>query len=64
MNIEKTPTQIQQDLLRPMFHTTPRYWIAVALATALLLAGVCTFLYQLYTGIGIWGLDSPRLLGF
>ena len=62
--MEKTPTQIQQDLLRPMFHSSPRYWIAVGLATALLLAGVCTFLYQVYTGIGIWGLDSPVFWAF
>ena len=31
--MEKTPTQIQQDLLRPMFHSSARYWVAVAFAT-------------------------------
>jgi molybdopterin-containing oxidoreductase family membrane subunit len=62
--MEKTPTQIQQDLLRPMFHTSTRYWVAVALASCLVLAGVCTFLYQVYTGIGIWGLNSPVFWAF
>ena len=62
--MEKTPTQIQEDLLRPMFHSSKQYWIAVALATCLVLAGVCTFLYQVYTGIGIWGLNSPVFWAF
>ena len=61
---EKTPSQIQQDLLRPMFHSTPRYWFAVALMSTIVLAGVCTFLYQVYAGIGIWGLDSPVFWAF
>jgi len=51
--MDKTPTQIQHDLLRPLFHSSARYWVAVALASSLVLAGVCTFLYQVYTGIGI-----------
>jgi Ni/Fe-hydrogenase subunit HybB-like protein len=62
--MKKTPEQIQQDLLRPMFHSSARYWVAVALASCLVLAGACTFLYQVYTGIGIWGLDSPVFWAF
>ena len=62
--MEKTPTQIQHDLLRPMFQSSKRYWIAVAFASCLVLAGVCTFLYQVYTGIGIWGLNSPVFWAF
>jgi Ni/Fe-hydrogenase subunit HybB-like protein len=62
--IDKTPEQIRGDLLRPLFHSTRRYWIAVALSGALVLAGVATFLYQVYSGIGIWGLNSPVFWGF
>jgi len=47
-----------------MFHSSKRYWVAVALASCMVLAGVCTFLYQVYTGIGIWGLNSPVFWAF
>src|SRR5579864_6715964 len=60
----KTAEQMQQDLLRPLFHTSARYWIAVAMAGSLVLAGVCAFGYQLYHGIGVWGLNSPVYWAF
>jgi Ni/Fe-hydrogenase subunit HybB-like protein len=62
--MDKTPAQIQRDLLHPLFHTTSRYWIAVAFTSSIVLAGVCTFLYQVWAGIGIWGLDSPVFWAF
>src|SRR5579864_3770812 len=60
----KTAEQMQQDLLRPLFHTSARYWIAVAMAGSLVLAGVCAFGYQLYHGIGVWGLNWPVFWAF
>src|SRR5271170_153852 len=57
--MQRTAEQIDQDLLRPLFHSSGKYWVAVALATSLLLAGVAAFGYQLYQGIGVWGLNSP-----
>jgi Ni/Fe-hydrogenase subunit HybB-like protein len=62
--MQRTAEQIQQDLLRPIFHSSTRYWIAVALATSLFLAGVSAFSYQLYTGLGVWGLNSPVFWAF
>ncbi len=56
--------QIEQDLLRPLFHSSGKYWVAVALATSLLLAGVAAFCYQLYAGIGVWGINSPVFWAF
>ena len=54
-----TAEQIEQDLLRPLFESSGKYWVAVAIAASLLLAGVAAFGYQLYSGIGVWGLNSP-----
>ena len=61
--MQRTAEQIEQDLLRPLFHSSGKYWVAVALSASLLLAGVAAFGYQLYTGIGVWGINSPGLLG-
>jgi Ni/Fe-hydrogenase subunit HybB-like protein len=60
----KTPEQIQRDLLRPLFHTGAAYWFAVAVSGGLVVAGAAAFSYQLYTGIGVWGLDSPVFWAF
>jgi Ni/Fe-hydrogenase subunit HybB-like protein len=62
--MQRTAEQIQQDLLWPIFHTSRRYWIAVALSSILFLAGVFAFFYQLYNGIGVWGINSPVFWAF
>src|SRR5580698_2282406 len=62
--MQPTAEQIEQDLLRPLFHSSGKYWFAVAVAGSLLLAGVAAFGYQLYQGIGIWGLNSPVFWAF
>ncbi len=62
--MQSTAEQIEQDLLRPLFHSSGKYWVAVALATSLLLAGVAAFGYQLYAGIGVWGINSPVFWAF
>jgi Ni/Fe-hydrogenase subunit HybB-like protein len=62
--MQRTAEKIKQDLLRPIFHSSARYWIAVALATSLFLAGVAAFSYQLHAGIGVWGLNSPVFWAF
>src|SRR5262249_17402467 len=55
---------IQNVLLRPIFHTTAAYWAALIFSSALVLAGVAAFSYQLYNGIGVWGLNSPVFWAF
>jgi molybdopterin-containing oxidoreductase family membrane subunit len=62
--MQRTAEQIEKDLLRPIFTSSAKYWIAVALATCLLLAGVCAFAYQLWAGIGVWGINSPVFWAF
>ena len=62
--MQRTAEQIEKDLLRPIFASSAKYWIAVSIATCLLLAGVCAFGYQLYTGIGVWGINSPVFWAF
>jgi len=60
----KTPEQIQQDLLRPLSSSGAGYWIALSIAGGLVLAGVGAFGYQIYNGIGVWGLNSPVFWAF
>ncbi len=36
----------------------------MAVAGSLVLAGVCAFCYQVYHGIGVWGLNSPVFWAF
>src|SRR5580693_418916 len=62
--IDKTAQQIQKDLLRPMMRTSGVYWLAVSMAGGLMMAGVCAFLYQVYAGIDVWGLNSPVFWAF
>src|SRR3984885_1964850 len=62
--MEKTSEQLQRDLVAPLFHTSAAYWIAVSLSGSLVLAGACAFLYQIYHGIGVWGLNSPVFWAF
>jgi len=59
-----TAEQIEKDLLYPIFHTSGKYWIAVGIASCLVLAGVAAFGYQLYSGIGVWGINSPVFWAF
>jgi Ni/Fe-hydrogenase subunit HybB-like protein len=62
--MEKTSEQIRADLLRPLFQTGPGYWTAVAISASMVLAGVFAFCYQVYNGIGVWGLNSPVFWAF
>src|SRR3954465_4920396 len=62
--MKNSETQVQKDLMRPLFEESPGYWIAVAMAGSLVLAGVCALMYQFYTGIGVWGLNWPVFWAF
>lgn len=60
----KTPKQINDDLLRPLLRTSARFWILVAVLGAIVLAAVGAFAYQLWFGIGVWGIDRPVFWAF
>src|SRR5262245_20694149 len=62
--MKKSEEQLQKDLLRPLFESSTGYWFAVAAALGLVLCGVGALFYGFYTGIGVWGLNSPVYWGF
>jgi len=61
---EKTPEQINHDLLRPLMTTSWRFYAAVAFFGSIVLAGTAAFVYQVYRGIGVWGLSWPVFWAF
>jgi len=62
--MDKTPEQINQDLLRPLYHTTWRFYASAAFLSALVLAAFFAWGYQIYNGIGVSGLDRPVFWAF
>jgi len=60
----RTPEQINDDLLRPVFHTSGRFFVAVAVLGAFVLAAFGAWGYQMYAGIGVSGLRWPVYWGF
>jgi Ni/Fe-hydrogenase subunit HybB-like protein len=62
--MDKTPEQINQDLLRPLYHATWRFYASAAFLSALVLAAFYAWGYQIYNGIGVSGLDRPVFWAF
>ena len=62
--MQRTAEQIEKDLLQPIFKSSVAFRAAVTLSATLVLAGVAAFGYQLYTGIGVWGINSPVFWAF
>ena len=60
----KTSEQIRADLLRPLSQTGVGYWLAIAVTGSMVLAGVFAFSYQVYHGLGVWGLNWPVFWAF
>src|SRR5260370_1680668 len=60
----KTAEQIRGDLLRPLFRTGAGYRLAVSVTGSMVLAGVFAFSYQIYHGLGVWGLNWPVFWAF
>ena len=60
----KTPEQINDDLLRPVFHTSGRFFVAVAVLGAIVLAAFGAWGYQMWAGLGVSGLRWPVYWGF
>jgi Ni/Fe-hydrogenase subunit HybB-like protein len=56
--------RISDDLLRPLLETTWRFYLLVAALSLFVLAGLGAFAYQVYWGIGVWGLKWPVFWGF
>jgi Ni/Fe-hydrogenase subunit HybB-like protein len=62
--IDLKPDQIRQDLLRPVFHTSRRYYALVFVLIAFGLPGMFAYLYQMYNGMGVAGITRPVFWGF
>ena len=62
--MQRTAEQIERRSAAADLHERPGYQIAVGLAALLVLAGVCAFGYQVYNGIGVWGINSPVFWAF
>ncbi len=56
--------QVREDLLWPIFHTSRRYYVLVFVLVAVGLPGIFTFIYQMYTGLGVAGITRPVFWGF
>ncbi len=61
---EKTPKQISDDLVRPVFETSGRFYLTVAALGAPVAAALFAWGYQLWHGIGTAGIRRPVFWGF
>src|SRR5579883_2064176 len=62
--MDKTPEQINQDLLRPIYHASWRFYASVAVLASLVLAAFYAWGYQMYYGLGVSGLNRPVYWAF
>ncbi len=60
----KTPDEINEDLLRPLFRTSWRFFVAFIPLALLVLAAFAAFVYQMWNGIGVAGIRRPVFWGF
>jgi Ni/Fe-hydrogenase subunit HybB-like protein len=61
---QKTPEQLNEDLLRPLSGTSGRYLLVLVFLAGVVVAALCSFLWQVYGGLGVSGLRSPVFWGF
>ena len=61
---EATSRRITDDLVRPLFHTTWRFYALVSLLGAIVLMGAATWGYQAYVGFGVTGINNPVFWAF
>ena len=59
-----TKKQIDQDLLRPVFKGSRRYFLAVAFFASIVLLALGAWGYQILAGIGVAGINHPIFWGF
>src|SRR5437773_10515825 len=56
--------KLRDDLLVPVLETSPRFYLTVALLGAIVLAGLSTWFYQMYNGLGVTGDNWPVFRSF
>jgi len=55
--------EVRQDLLRPVFHTSRRFYILVVVLVAFGIPGLFCYLYQMSDGMGVAGITRPVFWG-
>src|SRR5579872_772469 len=60
----KTPDQITEDLLRPLAGFSPRYLISLAILLIIVTAAGYAFGAQIYSGLGLAGINRPVFWAF
>ncbi len=56
--------QLNQEILRPLARTSWRYYLTAGILGAIVIAAIAAFIYQVYAGIGVSGLNRPVFWGF
>lgn len=60
----KTPEQIHDDLVQPVFRTSPRFYVTVIALGGLVAAALFAWGYQMWAGIGVAGIRRPVFWAF
>ena len=60
---EREDSEINQAVLQPMFRATKRFWILVAILSAIVAWGLFAWGYMIYWGMGVAGIDRPVYWG-
>ena len=60
----KTPEQASEDLLRPLSGTSGRYLLVLVFLAGVVVAALCAFLWQIYSGLGVAGINAPVFWAF
>src|SRR5438093_10735243 len=61
---EALAQRISDDLLRPVVTTTWKFWLLVAVLGSIVAMGLCTWMYQMYRGFGMTGINMPIFWAF
>ena len=61
---QKTPEQINDDLLRPLSGASGRYVLGVTFLTGMVIAALAAFGWQVWAGFGVVGIRRPVFWGF
>jgi len=61
---EASTRKLSDDLLRPLLETSWRFYALVAFLGAIVLMGLGTWAYQMFTGFGVTGINNPIFWAF
>jgi len=61
---EASARKVSDDLLRPLLETSWRFYALVAFLGTIVLMGLSTWAYQMFTGFGVTGINNPIFWAF